>query len=345
MMNRIVKFLKRFAIYLAVITALFTGALIVYAFRVDSQNKDFTTINTGYTGTKALYLLAEKMGYKVERFEKPARFLPDGGVLVAIEPEAALINDALELKYLGKWLENGNTMIIIVNKTSSAADYDILGTTGNTDAEKGPENYVIYTRGKGGIIFADDSNAYTNYGLRSINSGISFIRLVDNLNSNRLLFNEYYHGISDGRPLLLDILGERGEIIVVQALILLLVFLVSRAVRFGKPVIMLENIKRKENENLYALANIYSRAKAGHIVVEAALTRFKALMGIYLGFGSRAENNEIIFASSADKRLSGYNIKGLINGCESYIAEGGTDEKRMLGLTAAMEKIRREIDL
>lgn len=336
------RLIKKTSIYLLIALAVFAGSLIVYAFRTDTENEPFTSYNTGKTGVKALYRLTGEMGYAAERFNKPARFLPEDAVLVTIEPSAVLMNEPLENKYLKKWVESGNTMIL-VGSLDTLQSYSIVSAGELPPVEPGFENELVFRLGRGRLIFIDNAEALTNRGLELITPAVEFVRVLDMLGKRQILFNEYYHGIADSKPLFLEIIGKTWEIMLVQLLLAIAALMLSRLRRFGRPAVVFENIKRKENENLFALSNIYSRVKAGPEIVEACLEDFKTELGSYLGLGARAEVDDIIRAAEGDRLLSKHGVRSLINSCDAYLRNGGRDAKRMLTLISGMDRVRKEI--
>jgi hypothetical protein len=149
--------------------------------------------------------------------------------------------------------------------------------------------------------------------------------------------------LTDEGLLLFDIMGPAASMIILQSLFALAVFLGFKARRFGRPAVLYESVKRLENENLLALANIYMKNGAGQVVIEAFLGRFKSRLARFLGFHTVPEDSELIAAVSLNANLREKNIGSVLKACELYLKSGSTDERQMQKLVKAMEEIGREI--
>ncbi|MCX7923306.1 MAG: DUF4350 domain-containing protein [Clostridia bacterium] len=330
------------AIYGSVIIVLLTIGLFVYGGKLESQEVDYTTYSTKESGVKALYLLTEQMDYDAERFEKPSRLLPDDAVMVAISPDTTIFNNKFERKYLKQWLEEGNYMILIED-VSDITKYRLSEFSDQTPEVSDEYKGITFNVGKGGIIILDGYEDYTNTGIGSNIPGITFIGVLDNIGVKRVLFNEYYHGIGNGSLSFWDILGISGELVIIQLVIALAVFMFVKSRRFGKPVTVFEIIKRKENENLYALSNIYIKAKANTLVLETYLDHFKKEIGKFLGFSSIPEDEEIIAAANGNKFLENMALKDVLHTCRSYIRSGSKNTKQLAAIISKLEEIRKGI--
>lgn len=336
--------IKKVLILSSVIFVLLVIALIINSGSTKNKYADYTTYNTDEKGIKALYLLTGQMGFDTGRFTRPVRFIPDGCTMVVIEPEGLLYIDALEKKYLKEWVSRGNTLIL--SCSSSDIDAELLNVL---DAEKiGEVNdyswWNHFRAGKGNLYVNDMPEFYSNEGLRNNKpAALSFINILDNTGSKKVLFNEYYHGIGTEGATIWDIIGPAGKLLVLQFILgfAVLMFVFSR--RFGKPVTVFETVKRKENENIFALSNIYAKSKANVLVLETITVNFKKELTKYLGLMGQPGNEELITASKGSKFLSDMDMEGLLNRCTFFIESGGGNMKELVYLTQQIEKIRRGI--
>lgn len=274
---------KKILSYVAIILILVAAGLIVYGFKGDvAQSVEYSSYNAEVDGTKALYLLSEKMGYDVKRYERPARFLPDNVTVVAIDPSLEMLEGSLEKKYLKAWLEDGNVLILI---SPDCKEYiNELGASEPEDFGQYDRGYK-YSVGKGSIIYFAESYNYTNLGVKELDPGVQFIDALEEGKHKTVLFDEYLHGIGSSGTNLWDILGFGGKLVVVQLFMCALILIFIKSRRFGKPVVVFETVKRKENENLFALSNIYYKAKANSMALEIYLGSLKQELAKFLGFG------------------------------------------------------------
>ena len=340
---RFVKITVKYVSYFLVAVILLAAGLYAYRSKIQEKHQAYTTMSTEKDGIKALYLLTSQMGYSVERFYRPARFLPEEGVLIAAKPRQDLINEIKEIGYLKKWVESGNTLVII-DDMANMKTYRL-----EEFAHQPPRNLdtggsiLVFGIKRGYIVYLSDPDLYTNEGLKTYEGGIGFIEVLERTNSSRVLFGEYYHGLGKTGATVWDLLGYMGRLAVIQALIALALFFYIRSRRFGKPVTVFETVKRKENENLYAVSNIYFKASAHPLVLDTYVKRFKRELSKFLGLANTDDKNEIISAASGNRYLCEMKLKELLFLCDNYIQEGRKDTKKLLYLVERIEIIRKGI--
>ncbi|OPZ87525.1 MAG: hypothetical protein BWY74_03385 [Firmicutes bacterium ADurb.Bin419] len=333
---------KKILLYIAVVIAVIAAALIVYGFKGDiEESVEYSSYSVEGDGTKALYLLAGKMGYDVQRYTRPSRFLPENATLVAIEPNLEMFNSNLERKYLKAWLEKGNDLILI--SYEGAEDLKELGTIDQEDYGLYGSGYKFRV-GEGSLIYFPSSENYANSGLKELDFGVQFIEALEETKNKTVLFNEYLHGIGNAGANLWDILGSAGRLVVVQLFMCVLIFIFIKSRRFGKPVVVFETIKRKENENLFALSNIYFRAKANSMALEIYLDNLKAELAKFLGFGKEEWNStDIVKAARVNITLKDLDVDTVFADCDRYINNRKGDSKVLINLYKRLEIIRKGI--
>lgn len=333
---------KQIIIYAAVIMIIVAAGLITYDFKDKIQQSiEYSCYNIEGDGTRALYLLSEQMGYDVEVFTRPSRFLPDNATVVAIEPALEIAESDLEKKYLKAWLERGNVLILISYNIEKYIEE--LGATKPRYFGRYDRGY-IYSVGEGSIIHFTDSEKYTNSGVKNLEQGVQFIEALEEVANKKVLFNEYFHGIGTSGATLWDIVGFGGNLVIIQLAICLLLYLFSVSRRFGKPVVVFETIKRQENENLFALSNIYYKAKANSMALEIYLDNVKQDLAKFLGFGENDWNDsELVRAAKENNILKDLDVEAVFSACESFIKSGKNNNKVLLDLYKRLESIRKGI--
>lgn len=337
---------KEIFIFILVFLFLSLVGIIILDIEIEmKESTNYSTYNNGKNGTRVLYRLAKEMGFKVGRYEKSARFLPDGVTMVAISPRINIINGSLERKYLLDWIERGNTLILIGSKELLIGNnYKIL---------EGQEEYAkvfsyfgdnrMYNMGNGKVIYLDNYRRYTNDSIKNLDPGVAFIHALQVSSNEMILFNEFYHGLGREMPLL-DVIGFTGRIILAQLMLAIIIYIFIKSRRFGKPAVVYKIIKREENENLYALSNIYMKAKANSMVLEIVYEKFKNELAGFLGYKGREINYDEVFNEAQKNPLfKGMNIKKLAGNCEQYIKNNINDKRKMESLYIKLEEIRRVI--
>ncbi|MCX7843194.1 MAG: DUF4350 domain-containing protein [Clostridia bacterium] len=335
--------MKKLIIYSTCILFLMLVGLYVYGGRVKEKYPDYSTYSSKPQGLKALYLVAGQMGFDAVRYERPARFLPDGVTHVIIKPELKRFGNELEIKHLKSWVERGNTLILL-HDAGNLSDLRLenfdLKHVEDLDAGR---PVSVYTWGKGKLIYSDGAADFTNKGLKAIDPSVEFIRVLDYAGNKTVFFNEYYHNQGTTGITLWDILGQTGLLVLFQSLAAVAVFMHIKSRRLGKPVQVLEIVKRKENENLYALSRMYIKAKSYRLVLDCYLGYFTKQLSKYLGLGHTRNLSELILHLRGNKMLESMNTAYTLKKCEDYILNNGIKGKELLRLVTALENIRKEI--
>jgi hypothetical protein len=339
---KLIKRYKKGIIYVFISILLLVFGLFAFGKSISEPLTDYSTYSTEINGNKALYLLTGQMGYDVKRYERPARFLPDNTVMTALNPDVNTFNDKDEQKYLEQWIAKGNIFILIAD-TEYMEKYDLeYLKTGKLLLQIG-ESDAVYSFGSGKVFILFNCNNYTNAGLKSIIPGQDFISVLDMINRKKVLFNEFYHGYGKDGLSIWDVLGPVGSLVLLQLILGLIVLMYIKSRRFGKPVIIMEIIKRQENENLFAVSNIYIKAKAEILVFENCLNDFLKDLSKFLGYSFIPGDSEIINAASTNTYLIKMNFNKTLIECREFINEGKRDTMRLTKLIKRLERIKRGI--
>jgi len=331
------KTIKNIIIFTLIAGLLFVAALLVYGVNSKDKDVDYTSYNPGPRGVKAAYMLAGRMGYDTVRYERPARFLPDNGAMIVIKPDNSLFISGIEQKYLQQWVENGNALIL-VDEGDALMDTWMSRLAG---AAGRPETGV-FDAGKGKFVYFGNPEDFINEGLKSYTAGIELMEVLEKLGHKNVLFNEYYHNLGSGTSFL-DIIGASGRLILIQIIIALGVLLFIKSRRIGAPTEVLQIIKRRENENLYALSNLYMKSKANTLVLQSYFEKLKLELSKFLGFSSLPDEPDLVKAASGVRFLNEMNIPELVKACNRYIESESRDSRQLFNLVAKIEKIRKGI--
>ncbi len=331
---------KRASIIIFITILVIIGVLTITFGKKQGIYPDYSTYSANPEGFKALYILTGQMGYDTSRYVRPSRFLPQNALMVVVNPFHSIINSELEQKYLDRWVKKGNVLLII-DKPSNIDDYNILKPLRKN--ENSLENYSSFKKGNGRVIYCSDLKGLTNSKLDNMQSGIDFINALDRQGVNDILFNEYYHGFGARGVTISDLLGEAGFLVIIQVITGIILLLMISARRFGKPVPVMQVIKRMENENLFALSNLYIKSKSNSIVLQTNLQRMKKDISRFLGSNTVLDDDEIVIMSNEYKFLSDMNIKELLKACNYHLDSGKIGLKRLHFLIARIEEVRKGI--
>ncbi|MCX7708815.1 MAG: DUF4350 domain-containing protein [Clostridia bacterium] len=330
--------------YGLLIVVLMMVGLYVYGSRIQEKYPDFSSYNSKPLGTKALYLLTEQMGFRTARYERPSRFLPEKVILIAIKPDIDIFNQKLERKYLKSWLESGNTLLL-VDDSSNLKKYDMDAWGARYEKDLNEQGGVsIYSVSQGRIYFMDNVERITNKGLKAMDPAVAFIEMLDSTKAKDVYFNEYFHGAGVRGITILDLLGQNGLLLLLQILLAVGIYLFVKSRRFGKPMVVFEIIKRQENENLFALAGMYMKAKAYSLVLELYLEFFKKQLGKYLGYRVIPDEAELLSAVSTNQFLERKGLRGVLSSSLQYTKFDKKDGRQLLHLISTLEQVRKEME-
>ncbi|HEX3029206.1 MAG TPA: DUF4350 domain-containing protein [Clostridia bacterium] len=334
------RLIKRGIIIISISILVIIGVLTITFGKKQGLYPDYSTYSANPAGFKALYLLTGQMGYDTERYVRPSRFLPQNALMVVVNPFQSIIDSEIEQKYLDSWVEKGN-ILLIIDKLSNIDDYDILKPLKENGNKL--ENYSSFKKGNGKVIYCSDLKGLKNSNLDNMRSGVDFINALDREGVNDILFNEYYHGFGTRGVTISDLLGESGFLVIIQVIIGIVLLLIISARRFGKPVPVMQVIKRMENENLFALSNLYIKSKSNSIVLQANLQRMKKDISRFLGSNTVLDDEEIVRMSNEYKFLSDMNIQELLKACNYHLDRGKIGLTRLHVLIARIEEVRKGI--
>ncbi|SDX17234.1 protein of unknown function [Marininema mesophilum] len=89
---------------------------LIFVFTLESNtNTPYNSHGTSHHGLKALYLLLEKRGHSVGRWEEGWRAFPKGTGQLLILTEPSDITSAKDVHRLEKWIKRGNTLALFAN--------------------------------------------------------------------------------------------------------------------------------------------------------------------------------------------------------------------------------------
>lgn len=124
--------MKRDTLFLLVLLAVF-GLFLLYLFTTvrnerQSQLSAYSTYRSDKQGCRALFLLAQQLGFRPQRLRHSLRLIEEGRLLFLIQPggapgplksfQSAARVSAPSIKALQRWVEAGNTLVIATHRMS-----------------------------------------------------------------------------------------------------------------------------------------------------------------------------------------------------------------------------------
>jgi hypothetical protein len=317
---------------LAIFMSVFAVTVLYSATVYKTDHADYTTYGTGDLGLKALYLLTGKCGFRVSRYHYPVKFLRDNPVMVAYCPAGSVFNDNEEKNGLRNWLNNGNTLVVILDHRNidNLWIFDYISENRRWYETENAGNVTItwYGLENGVICVLDSADRFLNKNI-SDNTGaaVAFINVLARINNPKVVFNEYYRFMQKPAPGLWDLIGHTGQLIVIQLVTVVLLVVIRGWKTFGRVRGDREMTKRAENEIVMALAGLYQKEKAYSLVLSNYYGRFVRRYGGYLRTAGYVR----------DKALP------LLNECEYYLRTGDLSKKKLKEIVLGLQKLELEI--
>jgi hypothetical protein len=311
-----------------------------------------TTYSAGSGGTKAAFLLLERAGYRVERWERPPSDLTESSAatLIAAEPDA-LTPD--ERDALLRFVEAGGRLVV-----TGAIGARLVGASGRPDAVAGltwtsatatavtpvtaaaPSMTIapavrldsagdalpLYAagdapvvlrlhRGSGEIYWWAAPTPLTNAGIAAPGNLEFVLASVGPAAERRVLFEEYFHGHRES--LAQTLMQTPLKWMLLQAAALAVIAIATWSRRSGPVVAAVASTRLSPLEFVRTLGALYRRAGAGPVAVEVAYARFRTELTRRLGIPTSLEAGAAA-ALAADRRpVDRAGLQATMHACET----------------------------
>jgi len=246
-----------------------------------------TVYNYSDLGAMAFYQSVMEFGnghgWRTQVYKKYARFLPDKVLMVCINPYVDFNKN--EQNHILRKVNDGSTVLFIVESNQKNL-LKVYIEENYKDAKLVNGSYNI---GQGKLIISEyDAQFLLNKNVKIGRAPAArTILLIDEVvaqNDYKIVyFNEFYHGIQDNP--LYDVLGSGVVLFITQAIFAVVLLMVYKGRRFGSPVKEMSIIKRRENENVFALAGLYERTGSPDIIFEVNIEALFSDVQVFLGYG------------------------------------------------------------
>lgn len=336
-----VRWIKKSVPYIVVIALLIFAGSYVYGKTQEFDDIKYSSYSTKEEGAKALYLLTGQMGFRVFRHELSAAAFPEGVTMVLLDPEQRLLNK-LEMRLIGEWLARGNDMILVSYDSKLLARFEEI-VSGKKEELGSEFNVTSYKHGKGSLLFIDDFSQLTNERLKDYRPAAAFIKQLQRLGNQNIYYNEFYHGIGGGKVSSWDIMELAVQLAIIQLVIAAALLLYSLSRRFGAPIVVKEVMKRQENEKIFALSNIFIKARANTVVMEIYLESLQKELAKYLGVPAGSPVEELIVAAQGDPMLQRLDAANVLQKAMDTINQKQKGGRTTMDIVHRMDEIRKVI--
>ncbi len=246
----------------------------------------FSVLNKENKGVSVIFQTMNKIDYPVSIADDKILYKDNQDVQIIIEPisfDASKLND----EDIKDWVRDGGKLVYLSSHWNEIyLDYGKKQSEyicSLTDTVKA----VVFSYKKGFVLIGD-SSILSNKTLTFDTDGAYWIlQEIDKWNYKKIEFNEYYHILRDEQSSLWKDIPQGIKLILYQIVILIIITLLYKGKRFGKPVPLYEEVEREENEYIYAVASLYKHAGCWEVVLESY---YNNLMGSLIKVLGKDEN-------------------------------------------------------
>jgi hypothetical protein len=364
---------RRLLMWAAGLLVLVIGLALVIASGSGDRGEVTTTYSAGSAGAKAAYLLLEKSGYDVDRWEDPPSALTDASSTTFILAEPLELptdddisavrrfveagGDVIATGPTSAWLVGGNAMAeplggytwttlrsIALSPITRAAPeitlldraHWVLGDRAELAlyGEPNAPSVVMIAIGRGQVLWWASATPLTNAGITQSNNLQFFLASVGAPSGRRVLWDEYFHG---RRPTLAASMWHSPvKWIVLQLALVALVVVWSRSRRSGPVIAPPVESRLAPLEFVRTVGSLYRNAGAASVAVDAATRRVRAGLARQFGISVRTTASDL---AEVIGRRSGRDASALgetLRECEAVRQGERVSDAQALALVRAL---------
>lgn len=367
-----------------VITVLALGVGIYFiAVRSYTRPDSPSSYSIGKQGTKALYMLLDKLGFSVGRQTRSLHSIPrNARVMFLVNPDSVVSED---VEALTKWVRKGNTLVLAVSDTYSVAPsfgVDLRSIEFSSESTvrplrgaysvgvrnvlvqplayvKGDTDFSPIVRdkkgvvaaeqslGKGRLIVCTDPLLFANSIIREEDNVVLVTNLVyrNAGKGDLVLFAEYDRILANSdRPK--SPLGLPGKLVLAQITFAVVVLLLSAGHRFGGIHPLPEKEQRMRGwEFVRAVAGLYQRAEAREVALASVYRSFRRELILRFGVSPTATPAEAAEAILRSREVDRARLTALMTRCDRVAGGEKISDGEAIALCWTIEECRKELGI
>lgn len=332
-------------------------------------------------GGKVYYLLLGRTGRDVRALRKSLSSVRDeNGVLMVLSPSSPISES--ECAHIAEWVNRGGELLVADNRPNALFRHfgvivypggrdrpreipvtlalrgggakSVRITSGARIKQSGgdeaehiifDESGTVMTRrslGKGHVTVMSAPELFTNSGLLEGDNALAAVNAPWLSDGNRrLIIDEYHHGFSKGSSRI-EIFSLPLKIFLLHLLVIALLYMISRSMRFGRPVPLSPPEKREAREFVHVMARLLQRAGARKGVLSILFREMRRAAAARFGLPSDADLQALSRCLSDEKKLSFDETQAFLQKCEKAILEGTADDKTLIAMARRLDELGKE---
>jgi hypothetical protein len=249
-------------VFLVILIPVFLWAAFFVNSKYESNLPSYSIINKSKIGLSIYFEALQELKMPVERTMTAVESSDINRTQILAKGGTFDINSS-EIK---NWVESGGTIVYLEPGDLHFIDYGVLPEING--------NIFVYKYKKGAVIAANASNLTNKALLTNKTDAWNLLKEIDNYSKSGISFNEFYLFDMSVKASLWDYIPLWGKFIFYQILILAGCIFFYKGKRFGKPVLLYEEVERVENEYLYSAAALYRHAGCYDLIFDSLYNNF-----------------------------------------------------------------------
>lgn len=371
---------NRVAIVLGILLLLLMSAVAYLKSEEEKGDGHPSSYSALRKGAKAAFLVLQRSGYPIERWEHPPKQLPaDGNGILLVVAEPVHDPSSEESAALSRFLLHGGSVLVagllpdaFVSKTAATVGRRRIGsveckpvaptrlTRGGSISmdgmfqwdpndhspvvhfqdENGNAVVVSYAAGNGSVIWWASAWPLENVGIREKNN----LELLLNSTSGykRILWDEYYQDEHWRTSAHKPVRAYKWALAQLAVIAVAVVLTFSR--RSGPLVPLQPNSRLSPLEFVETLGSVFRRARCTHVAVEIAFQRFRQIAVRRLGIRGTSNAREIVDAMAHRGIRLSEEIAELVRASEFAANDASLTERAALQYVRALNTATRAMD-
>ena len=196
--------------------------------------------------------------------------------------------------------------------------------------------------GKGKILLFADANMLGNKNIAQGDISILAVNYVAMQKINTIWFDEFIHGEKASETSQLDAFAFKTAL---WAIILAFgVFFAGKALRFGRPIPIVEPLRRSATTPVVAFAGLYRKAGKREAVLSMSLNRFKHKLASLAAVPLSTPNTELVSIIAQHKpKISTERILSILSQAEDAVSNTNLSDAQLLNITRRLAAVEQEL--
>jgi hypothetical protein len=202
-----------------------------------------------------------------------------------------------------------------------------------------------YTYGSGRITVLGDPFIVANNGIRlrdNLQLGINLVTNGDGL----IAFDEYHQGRGVTQNEFASYFSGTPVLAIgAQIILLVLIIIWSGALRFARPIPLVQVDRRSSLEFVASMSELQERSRAYDLAVENIYARTRRVLARYAGVDYNSSRSEVASRVAMRSTIDAHSLEALMRQCEEAINGAPTTSRQALDLVRRLREVERTLGL